>query len=460
MKKTKIVTIALLMLLLVTLSGCGCKQTTAPQYKVSLEIWGFMDDSYTFSKAIENYKKINPNIDRIEYKKVAIDTYKKELIDALAAGKGPDVFLIHNDWLPNFSDKILPAPTEVLNEQKIKKYFVDVAAADFIDQNKVWAVPLSVDSMALYYNKDFFNAAGIVSPPTDWKQFTDDVERLTVIDAAGEITRSGAAIGTAYNINRSTDILNLLMLQNGTEIVDANGGLAISRGKSVNNEIVVPAENALNFYTSFAKRESPFYSWNTNMHYSVDAFSEGLTAMMINYSWQAETISEKSPKLNFAVAPLPQFAGSMPVNYANYWGYAVAKNKSTAANATTSSSDLAPVSNDVRVAEAWKFLTYLTTKPESSATQAGVVGYDPAAEYLKTTGRPAARRDIIETQKTDPKISVFATGNLIARSWRKYEPEAVEAIFAEIIDQVNRGQIEESSAVNVLESRISKLLVK
>lgn len=466
MKKTKIILSILLMLGVTTLSGCGCSKSAVPQYKVSLEIWGFGDDSYTFDKIFENYKKLNPTVTKISYKKLAIDTYKKELIDAMASGQGPDIFLIHNDWLPSFSDKIAPAPADVLNEQKFRQDFPDVVAADFLDQGKAWAVPLSIDSLALYYNKDLFNAAGIASPPKDWDQFVADVEKLTEVDSTGEIVRSGAAIGTAYNINRSTYILSLLMLQNGTEMVDSNNNVNIEQGKTINGETVVPAENALNFYTSFAKRGDSHYTWNPTMHYSIDAFSEGLAAMMFNYSWKIKAVESKAPKLNFAVAPVPQFKGNLPVNFADYWAYAVSKNKIINNSPTADNYNSPNVTNDLRIQEAWKLLTFLTTKSttsiqvQSGVSQTSVTGYDPAAEYLKATGNPAARRDLIETQKTDPKIGVFATDNLIAKSWKKAEPEAIEAMMAETIDQVNLGKVTTEEAISSLSRRIAQLMKK
>jgi len=90
-----------------------------------------------------------------------------------------------------------------------------------------YGVPLSVDSLGLYYNKDLFNAAGITSPPRDWNEFADISKKLTKFDVSNQIVVSGTAMGTAYNINRSTDILNLLMLQSQTEMVDSISGQAV-----------------------------------------------------------------------------------------------------------------------------------------------------------------------------------------------------------------------------------------
>ncbi len=456
--KTKIFLSFFLAIGLLAISGCGCKQV-AQNYKVNLEVWGVLDDSDAYAEIFKNYRDINPNVGEIVYKKQRVETYQKDLIDALASGKGPDIFLIHNTWLPMFSNKIVAVPKEILTEQKFRKDFADVCANDFITDGAVYAVPLSVDSLALYYNKDLFNAAGITAPPKTWVEFSALAEKLTKINSNGEIIQSGAALGTAYNINRSTDILNLLMLQNGTPMRDERGQINFGREQG--------AIKALEFYTRFAKAGSSNYSWNPVMHYSIDAFSEGTLAMMLNYSWQMNVVKSKSPKLNFAVAEVPQIFPDAPVNYANYWAYAVANNKTIEAD---SKSRTAPVSNDTRVAEAWKLLTYLTTKaeaptvaPASSTTAVRKpidLNFDPAGKYLEKTKQPAARKDLIEKQKDDVDLSVFAKGNLTAKSWKQIDPVATEAIFAEMIDQVNKGAATVADALQAAGERLGRMEVK
>ena len=440
---------------LVLISGCGCKPVTQ-KYKVDLEVWGPIDDTDSYAEIFNNYRKLNPNVGNIVYKKQRIETYEKDLIDALASGNGPDIFLLHNDWLANFSNKIATAPKDILTEQKFRQNFVDVAAADFVSDGDIFAVPLSVNALALFYNKDLFNAAGIVMPPKTWDEFTADAVKLTKVNSTGEMTQAGAAIGTAYNINRSTDILNLIMLQNGLSMVDATGRVNFGREAG--------AKIALEFYTQFAKSNSGKYVWNPTQHNSIDAFSEGTLAMMLNYSWQIETIKNKSPKLNFAVSVAPQFPGTVPTSFANYWAYGVAKNKVASANATPTQT--APVSNDLRIAEAWKFLTYLTTKGEPQTAQASATtgvgrvfdpNFDPAESYLGKTNQPAARRDLIERQKSDPELGVFAESNLIAKNWQKDDPILMETVFAEMIDAVNRGMLSISDAVSGAEKKLTKI---
>ncbi|MDO8529612.1 MAG: extracellular solute-binding protein [bacterium] len=453
-------------------SGCGLKQNN-PQYKVDLEIWGVFDSSDTLEKITNEYKKINPYVGEIKYRKFTVDSYKNDLINALASGQGPDIFLIGNTWLPSFGDKVEPAPDWLLGEKEFRDNFVDVAADDFLASGKIYSVPLSVDSLALYYNKDILNSEGITRPPQTWEEFNDDVRKLTKIDQNDNITQAGAAIGTAYNINRSVDILTLLMLQNGAQMTnDGNTEATFDKPLNIGGKTIRAGETALDYYAQFAKRNSSVYTWNPRMHYSIDAFYEGTAAMMINYSWQYATIKSKNSKLNFGVAPIPQLSSGNPVNYANYWGLTVAKNKilSDTLKAKTSENGLNDGNyNKLRLHEAWQFLKYLTLKNNGSVTlynglsvtnAAFPVKDNPAEVYIKETGKPAARRDLIEKQKNDPILSPFAYGNLIAKSWYEAEPDAIEQILAETIDSVNLGKSTVYESLKLAVSRVTQLMRK
>ncbi|MDP1834181.1 MAG: extracellular solute-binding protein [Candidatus Moranbacteria bacterium] len=448
----------LFMIGILVLSGCGLKQANPKQYTLNLEVWGLFDDTDVFRDIFDAYAKTNPNIGTITYKKLSPDTYKKDLVDALASDQGPDIFLIHNDWLPGFENRTYPAPPEVLNEQKFRDNFVDVAIQDFIIQGLVGAVPLTVDSLGLYYNKDLFNEAGITSPPRNWVEFIEAAKKMTKIDAQGQIVQSGAAMGTAANINRTTDILNLLMLQSGTEMVDTVDRKAkFDQYASQGDSNVSPGENALNFYTQFADSGSAVvpYTWNPRMHYSIDAFSEGTVGMMFNYSWQMDILASKAPKLNYAVAPVPQFTNSPQANFSNYWGYAVAK-KRTPDTRGTDPANVAMVTNDVRAAEAWNFLNFLTTRPVQVAGAAPA--FDPAIDYLTKTNKPAARRDLIEKQKADVRLGAFVQGNLIAKDWYRSDPDAIETLFYQMIDQINRGQISARDAIKAAAVSVTQIM--
>ncbi|MDR3559765.1 MAG: hypothetical protein P4L58_05175, partial [Candidatus Pacebacteria bacterium] len=109
-------------------------------------------------------------------------------------------------------------------------------------------------------------------------------------------------------------------------------------------------------------------------------------------------------------------------------------------------------------------LTYLTTKPDGTFIgSGGGMGQqannklDPAVQYLKATNQPAARRDLVQAQLNDPEMAPFAAGNLIDKSWRESDPNSIEAIFASMIDQVNKGQTTTSDAIQAAAQRVRQL---
>lgn len=462
----RLLSLAVLVMGALSLSGCGLKEQAPPGYLVSLEIWGVFDDSDAYTKAIAEYQRINPYIKGIQYRKLSPDTYKEDLINAFASGKGPDIFMIRNSWRGAFEDKTAPAPTELLTERAYRDAFVDVVASDFIGtENKIYGIPLSADSLALYYNKDLFNAAGISEAPKTWDEVASLTRRLTTLDQFGNITLSGVAMGTGTNINRSSDILTALMLQLGSEIKNKD-----SKKMSRVSFIDQPSRQALEYYTQFAKIGSPSYSWNARQHYSIDSFYEGTAAMMINYSWQYDTIKQKNAKLNIGVAKLPQFNADAPVNVGNYWGYAVSKENSKEEDpfAPKTATPMDPAKeNYLRTFEAWQFLKFLTMEGNdkkmtlmnglAGTTKDVVLEVDPTADYLAKTKKPAARRDIVEEQQNDVRLAPFAYGNLIAKNWYQGNPEAVDGIFVDMIEAVVRGEKSSQDALSTAANRINLL---
>lgn len=448
----------------VLFSGLGCKGVGSA-YSVNLDIWGSFDNSNAFNDVFAAYQKIDPNIGTMRYQKFTLESYKNDLLNGLAAGTGPDIFMIHNSWLPDFQDKIVPVPEYLMTEEEFRNNFVDVVADDMIVDGNMYGVPLSVDSLALYYNKDIFNAAGITRPPQTWEEFNTVVKTLTQIDQYGNIDQSAAAIGTAYNINRSSDLLAMLMIQNGTEM-SSRDSEKIMFSDPVSQTVGASGEQALKYYTNFASAASSMYTWNKDQNYSIDEFFEGKTAMTLNYSWHYDTIKAKNAKLNFAVADLPQVSLDKTggqANYANYWVMVVAKNKqitqSTDSKATT-------VTDAMRVHEAWQFLRALTFPSASGVAITNFIQgekliytpeFDLTEKYLDATGNPAARRDLIDIQKTDVKLGAFARGNLIARSWWRHDADAVDAIFADMIDNVNTGTMSVHDAIELGARRTQQL---
>lgn len=400
-----------------------------PTQKINLEFWSVYDDEEYFSDLIGEYTRSYPNV-TIKYVKKSFEDYEKDLVDAFAAGKGPDIWSMHNTWLPKHQDKISPLPQNYMTLKEFKDNFVDVAYFDLVSGDRIYGLPFYVDNLALYWNKDLFQTNGISGPPANWDDFVSNVKILTRKDNFGNIIRAGASLGTAYNINRSTDIVALLMLQTGTQMNDLGSKKAsFDKFVSLDGKPFFAGEEALRFYTDFADPQKEAYTWNSGMDYSIDTFYQGRSAMMINYSHHIDTIKNKAAYLNFGVAPIPQIKNNeIDVTYASYW--------------------VPTVSIGSRYPEwAWHFLQAITLK-------------NNASKYLQKSNRPAARRDLVDEQKDDVHLGVFAKQALTARSWYQTDNVAIESMFADMIESVVLGQATIRQAVSKAVDQINVLYRK
>lgn len=446
----QISTIILLIFSVFLFSGC-LKKKPAHNYELNLEVWGIFDDSDIFQEINKQYAEINPQVKNIKYKKISSDivAYEKELTNAIASGNGPDIIFFGNNWLNEHKDKVTSMPGSEQYLGIFQDNFVDVAKEDFVEENQIYAMPLYCDTLALFYNKDLFNQAGLTSPPKTWKELLDYVDYLTLTNSNGDITQSAIALGRSKNpggINRSSDILTLLMMQEGINIYDKNQKRAVFAGdkKSI---------GVLDFYTQFALAGSKAYTWNSKMDYSIDSFKAGKTAMMINYSYWKNRLKDESPKLNFETSTVPQQNLNQKVNFSNYWGLAVVKNKILQPIRTNE-----PINHtqENRIDEAWKYIQYLTTKNDPQQTGLNLE-FDPTEKYLENTNKPAARKDLIEKQKNDPYISDFAIQALTAKSWAQPKSLLAEEIIVEMIDEVVSGKKTSRDALLSAQTRINSL---
>ncbi len=407
--KTKLV--AAIACLVFFASGCslfgGSPSTSSGP--VTLNVWGLFDTSSDIQPFIAAYNKKYPNV-KITYTEKNVATYETDLLNALAVpGSAPDIILIHNDWLPKYQNILQPATAAEYTVKDYSNNFADVAASDFISNGSVYAAPLSIDTLALYYNKDILGSAGIAVPPKTWAELAADSQKIAKANNAGYFQKSGLALGTTANVNRAQDIMYLMLLQAGTtpytsdfsqSTIDQSG----NNGATSANQY--PGSQALTYYTSYANPSSPNYDWNTNSAYSIDAFANGQLAMMYGYYYDMTTIQQKSPNLNFGIAPVPQpVLGQNLVNYSNYWGYAVTK-QSKSAN------------------WAWDFIKSMTTQSSLDA-------------YYKLNPQPASRKDGIAEQTNDPVLSIFSSSTLTSKSFHKANEQKVDAVILNMIDNVS-----------------------
>ena len=314
--------VILTILFALILSGCRLIPGIQDQGQVSLTYWGLWESAVNVNQLISDYQKDHPNV-TIVYEKKSHQQYRESLQSRIEAGEGPDIFRFHNTWVPMIQSALSEVPADVVSASEFRDNFYPAVSSDLRNsQKKFVGVPLEIDGLGLFWNEEIFNAAGISAPPKTWQELADIASKLTVSGPAGNITTAGVAIGTASNVDHFSDILGMMILQNG-------GDPKLPTGQQ--------AADALDYFVSFARGEGR--AWDSSLPSSTVAFTGGNLAMYFGPSWRAIEIRNNNPLLKFQVAPVPQLEGGK-VAWASYWAEGVS-------------------AKSPHQKEAWEFVKYL-----------------------------------------------------------------------------------------------------
>ncbi len=449
--------ILLLLAVLVSTAGFRCSfispKTKALLQPVTLEWWGVFDNPSDVAGTINTFRARFPHV-TINYRKLRFEEYEDKLLEALAEDRGPDIFALPNTWLRGYLPKIEQLPPQtVMATQRIKETlgvkkdvivervnipsltsadirtrFLQVVNDDVVIGDQVYGLPLAVDTLALFYNRDLLDNASIALPPKSWREFQDAVKRLTFQNRSGQLVQSGAALGTSNNVERATDIISLLMMQNGAKMMEGEKVTFNQIPAGQADRSYQPGTEALRFYTDFAAPSKEVYTWNKAQPNNLQAFAEGRLAFFFGYSYHVPQLEASSRgKLNFEIVRAPQIEGNREVNFTNYQLQVVSKKSS-------------------HINEAWNFIQF-------AATEGG------AQSYLTATGRPTALRSLVDSQTADPKLGVFASELLTATSWYKgVDAQTAEAFLAEMIDSVSERGEDPAKAINLAAGRVQQTI--
>lgn len=413
--------------LIISLIGFGCKglstEERAAVSPVTLNYWTVFNDVEQLRQLASEYKQLRPYV-TINVRQVRYEEFDKLFVNALADDVGPDIASLHVRWLRRHQSRLAEMPgsvriarlvikgkyqpqTEVTIENpimptqnEIRRNYVQSVADDAIIDGQVYGLPIAMDTLALYYNKELLDRAGVPVPPATWDDFVATVKKATRYDRDGNIIQSGVALGTGANIENAADILALLIMQNGVEVTEGNRvTFADNLGQAGESH---PTFEAMRFYTDFARPTKDVYSWNGKLGSALENFARGVSVFYFGFAYDQARIRARGPQLKPEAVAVPQLNVSSPVNVANYWVESVMK-KSKNQN------------------EAWDFIRYLSAP-------------DNIKKYTEKTGQPSPLRAQVIEQQTDPARAPFAAQVLVAKNWyRGKDYEAARQALTDLL---------------------------
>lgn len=332
---------------------------------VTLTYWqyDYASKVSTMNELIKKFEAQNPDI-KIKQETFPYDAYNQKVASSVPAGQGPDVVNLFYGWLPQYVDSgyLQPLPEKDFPTAKIEGNFVPMIKVSKIG-GKYYALPISVRTLALFYNKDLMKASGVLTVPRTWEDLIKASQKI-VKGTPPRFTQLGLGVapdGQDWNLLREV----LVRQYGGTPYSDG--------GKKVNYDSDAGLK-AMTFYTDLiTKYKLGIPNWFPGNNYYRDAFVAGKVGFIVDGSFAVATI-KNGAKFNWGVVPLPTFAANkVRGNFGSFWVNGITKN-----------------AKGEKLDAAVKFLKFLSSE-ETMNTWLRSVGEIPASKKL--SNNPALRQD-------------------------------------------------------------------
>lgn len=148
---------------------------------VSLSYWnGFTGGDGPFmTELVEQFQQEHDNI-TIESNTIQWSDFYQRVPAAVQAGQGPDVGVMHLDQLATHAGRNIIVPVDDLADGlglSEDDFTPEIWDAGIYDDAR-YGIPLDVHSLAMYYNTEHFQQAGITEPPTDEASLVAALDKL------------------------------------------------------------------------------------------------------------------------------------------------------------------------------------------------------------------------------------------------------------------------------------------
>lgn len=406
---------------------------------VTLNYWGLWEDSTVLNSLIADFESQNPNI-KINYKNNDKTDYRTRLAGRLAKNPDteevPDIFRLHSSWLPMFTDNLASVPSATLSKIDFEKDFYNVYKHDLKIGNSYYGIPLMYDGLSLFYNKDLIQQAG-VDLPKSWWDLQTAAAKLTVRDDQGKIQVAGVAMGLTDNVDHWSDIVGLLLKQNGADILK----------NTPENDTSLT--DVLSYYVNFRNN---YKTWDETLPNSTTLFAQGKLAFYFAPSWRVFNIKELNPNLSFDVTTVPQLPTTKNtstsadvdltnIHWASYWFEAVN-------------------SKSKHQKEAWKFLEFISSKESLEKLYT-------AASQVRDFGEIYPRLSLADKLTSNSKIKPFIqvannaeSGYLASRTFDDGLNTELNKYFADAINSLALKNSDNSTIISNLKNGITQLIQK
>lgn len=360
----------------------AAEQPAAPGV-INLQLMGWASsdaENVRLQEVVDGWNAANPDI---QVTLNLVPDYDTKLQTSLAGGAPPDIFYVDSFRLPDLAaaGALLPIGDQMTDVDDFYPSLRDAFTVDGV----FYCPPKDFSTLALEYNTDLFDAAGLAYPTADWtwEDLRAAAEALTDKDAG--------VVGFAINPDFARWIA--FLYQAGGEVTTPDfSAMTLNTPEAL---------TAMEFYVGLVRDGVAAPASDLDSGWPGEAFGKARAAMTMEGNWIVPYLKDQFPNLNYGVTELPSGpAGKATMAFTVCYGVA-ANGRNTEA--------------------ATKVVDYLT----------GPVGMKAWTDLgLAMPTRQSLREGWLAMY---PELEPFLNGAEYARKWQ-FRPG-----FADVLDTINSG---------------------
>lgn len=215
--------------------------------------------------------------------------YFTKLQSQLASNSAPCILSMQSLRLPAFAEAMEPLD-ELMAEQGYSADDWNPAALKALQSDdKQYAIPFGLSTMALYYNKDLFKEAGVDEPEIGWSVSDFETAANAVTEATGM-----PAFGQSFS---DLHMFSQLLAYNGARPVTDDSSLNLTNDSM---------EEAFTWYSGLATDQGVALvpASSSDVPWGEQQFVAGNTTMAVDGTWNVST-SANDATFDVGVATLP-----------------------------------------------------------------------------------------------------------------------------------------------------------
>ena len=305
----------ILLFILVSFSISGCtKKAEEGKTRIHFVTWK-PNIPEAWEELLAVFKSEHPDIEVVRELGPHSSTAFHDLLTQKLKNKSEDVdvFLMDVIWPPEFGAAGWAMPLDDIFPLSEQAEFMEGPVIANTFKNKIYGMPLFIDSGILYYRKDLLDRYGF-APPVTWQD---------MVSAAGVIVEKEAAKGNRmYGFSGQFKQYEGLVC-NMQEYILSNNGMILDPDTGKSGIALAPALEAVGFVRdSIIGRAAPVGVLTYQEPESLDIFVQGLTVFHRNwpYAWRVLNDSESSTIADKAgIAKLPHFKGRKSYSTLGGW---------------------------------------------------------------------------------------------------------------------------------------------